>query len=329
MKRRRFLRLLGEGIGAASLEIVEPWELAGVLEPFGGTEAERIENLATHFARAYPSTPPLALAGPVQEQLRNVVRLLDGPQSVTGRRRLCMALARLAGLAGSLSLDLDDASRIDGYFDMALQAALESEHHELTSWLLAIRSLIPANRGEHQRALQLVEGAEVFAAKATTPTRRAWLAALRAKAAAGVGDVRAFEDGMRDAERALEQARPDDGAAGVDFFDPPRLDAFKGTALVLLHRPEAAQPALAQALARRDPSNVKGLSLARLDLAISYAQQTEVEEACRLGSEAMAISPRYQVGPVVTKFQDLRRDLEPWSSTRFVRALDEQLANGA
>src|SRR6266496_2128848 len=81
------------------------------------------------------------------------------------------------------------------------------------------------------------------------------------------------------AAHEAEHAGPSENRLGTDFFDLPRLLAFKGTCALLLRQPRAARAALAEGLALRPPSDVKGRSLARLDLAAAHVQERELELA--------------------------------------------------
>jgi hypothetical protein len=61
-------------------------------------------------------------------------------------------------------------------------------------------------------------------------------------------------------------------------------------------------------------------------LATAHVHEGNIDEACRIGSDALALADRQQV---TTNLQDVRRlrlDLEPWRGTQAVRELDEQLA---
>jgi len=78
-------------------------------------------------------------------------------------------------------------------------------------------------------------------------------------------------------------------------------------------------------LTLRDPSDVKGRSLARLDLAQVFAQDQALEEACEAITGALAIRRESQVGPILRRAREVRASLEPWREEPLVRDLDEQL----
>jgi hypothetical protein len=157
------------------------------------------------------------------------------------------------------------------------------------------------------------------------PSRLAWLAALEARAHAGLGDAPASLAALGRADRAIERAEPAGGRFANDFFDRPRLAGFRGTRHLLLGQPKAAQAALADVLALRDPADVKGRSLVRLDLAQAYVQDRGVEEACAAVANALAIRHENRVGPILRRAREVRASLEPWRDEQPVKELDEQL----
>src|SRR6266496_4236729 len=189
--------LFGEEDQAAELEAgAEPWRLARALElsSVGAAALDGIEAAVADFARRYPSTSPASLLDPVAGHYRDVSRLLEGPLPVAYRRRLVVVAGVVAGLAGNLAFDLKQRPRAEGYFAVALQAAYEAESADLGAWTLAMRSILPAYEGDPAGALALIQQGQAFARQPVTGTRRAWLAAMEAKAHAGLADPKACDD---------------------------------------------------------------------------------------------------------------------------------------
>jgi hypothetical protein len=177
-----------------------------------------------------------------------VTRLLDSPLPVARRQRLAVVAGHLAGLAGSLAFDLRDEAKARAYFTVAVQAADDADSPDLAAWALATRSLIPTYTGDPAAALRLLQEAQDRAHGHVSPSRLAWLAALEARAHAGLGDAAASRKSLGRADRAIERAEPEGGRFANDFFDRPRLAGFRGTSHLLLGQPKAAQVAVALAL---------------------------------------------------------------------------------
>jgi tetratricopeptide (TPR) repeat protein len=305
----------------------EPWLLARALEAssIGQAALDTLEQAVGEFARSYPSTAPTVLARPVLEHFRDVTRLLEGPLPVVRRQRLAIIAGHLAGLAGSLKFDLRDEPKALAYFKVAVQAADDAGSPDLAAWALATRSLIPTYTGDPAAALKLLQEAEDRAHGHVSPSRLAWLTALEARAQAGLGDATGSLAALARADRAIERAEPAGGRFANDFFDRPRLAGFRGTRHLLLGQPKAAQAALADVLTLRDPADVKGRSLARLDLAQAYVQDRAIQEACAAVADALAIRHENRVGPIRRRAREVRASLEPWRDEEPVRDLDEQL----
>jgi hypothetical protein len=206
-----------------------------------------------------------------------------------------------------------------------MQAADDAAAPDLAAWALATQSIVPAYSGDPAAALRLLQQAQDRAAGHVSPSRHAWLAAMEARAHAGLGDAHSSLAALGRAEAAIERAEPDGGPFGTDFFDLPRLAGFRGTCHLLLRQPQAAQAALADVLALRSPADVKGRSLARLDLAEAYAQGGDLEAACAAVADALTIRDEHRVDPIRRRARAVRVALDPWRGEQPVKELDEQV----
>jgi hypothetical protein len=61
-------------------------------------------------------------------------------------------------------------------------------------------------------------------------------------------------------------------------------------------------------------------------LATAHVREGNIDEACRIGADALTLADRQQVTTNLQDVRWLRLDLEPWRDTQAVRELDEQLA---
>jgi hypothetical protein len=110
------------------------------------------------------------------------------------------------------------------------------------------------------------------------------------------------------------------------FFSRAYLDGERGVALSRLGRAGDARQVLETALGSLDPEMVKTRPRLLTAMATAHVQERNIDEACRLGADALELAERQQV---TTNLQDVRRlrlDLEPWRDAAAVRELDEQLA---
>jgi transcriptional regulator with XRE-family HTH domain len=324
-QRRRLHDALSLDTDSGAVEI-ESWELTQALteSSIGGEALKQLETAVVRYAESYPRTPAIRLRDPVLRHLRRVVRLLDGPLPVDHRRRLVVVLGELAGIAGNVFYDLRSYPNAWGYLDSAVVAAKEAEDGDLEAWSLAMQSLIPTYVGDHQEALTLIEKARGVAMGHASPSRRAWICALAARARAGVGDEYGSRRAMGEASRALEKATQASRRPGTDFFDVPRLRGIEGTCWLLLGRSGKAHVALDEALALRDPADIKGRTLLRLEVASTHLFDGDFRAACQVIGTALAVPQENLVEPIMRRYRALRCQLEPWNGTPEVRGLDDQ-----
>ena len=87
-----------------------------------------------------------------------------------------------------------------------------------------------------------------------------------------------------------------------------------------------AEALLASALLSWDPSFVRDRAITLVDLASVRLRQKEIDECCRLAGESLEVSIATASPRLVQRVRDLRGELQPWSGSSGVKALDEQLA---
>lgn len=85
----------------------------------------------------------------------------------------------------------------------------------------------------------------------------------------------------------LDNAPTDVRPAWFDYYDRPRLAGFKGMAHLRLAQPQAAHAVLEEAIAALSPEAARQRACYLADQAAVCVDEGEVEEACRLGSQAL------------------------------------------
>ncbi len=158
----------------------------------------------------------------------------------------------------------------------------------------------------------------------TSAWLHSWCAALEARTHANRQDAAASHEAIECAEGAMEQVRPDQRRPGIDFFTGSRLAAYRGRCHLWLSEPDAAQPLL-EALASEDQTHVRVRSLLLLDLASTYIQQKEIEQACTVAGQAIALPVEHRIPALVKRAQRLQATLDPWRTHTAVKNLDEQI----
>jgi tetratricopeptide (TPR) repeat protein len=333
MNRRMFLQGLGAVTGLVTSSALEPWQrLTAALRQPSRVDRQTVaelERVTAGLEGLEPQVSPRALLGAVMGHLNTVAALLQGSLGLTMRRQLASVAGETAGLAGWLAWDLEDRRAAGAYFRAGIEAAQEAEDRPLGAYLVGSSCVQPAYRERPHARLRRLQGrTHGFTTADANPTTRAWLVTLEAEAHALAGNEAASLQALDQAETIIGRAGEEDAARRprAAFFTDAYLVGERGVALARLGQSADAQRVLEAALGSLDPEMVKTRPRLLSALATAHVREGNVDEACRIGADALALADRQQV---TTNLQDVRRlrlDLEPWRDTQAVRELDEQLA---
>jgi hypothetical protein len=333
MNRRVFLQGLGAVTGLVTSSALEPWHrLTAALRQPSRVDRQTVaelERVTAGLEGLEAQASPRALLGAVVGHLNTVAALLQGSLGLAVRRQLCSVAGETAGLAGWLAWDLEDRRAAGAYFRAGVEAAQEAEDRPLGAYLVDSSCVQPAYRERPHARLRRLQGhTHGFTAGDANPTTRAWLATLEAEAHALAGNEAASLRALDQAETIVDGAGEDDASRRprVTFFNRAYLMGERGVALARLGRPAGARQVLDAALGSLDPEMVKTRPRLLSALATAHVHEGNVDEACRLGADALALADRQQVTINLQDVRRLRLDLEPWRDTQPVRELDEQLA---
>lgn len=112
----------------------------------------------------------------------------------------------------------------------------------------------------------------------------------------------------------------------IYYHDRTELTGVFGRCYHLLGLTAAARRATEESISLTQVSMVRNQAVYLTELASTYVPEGEIEEACRLGGEAVTIAHETASGRVLKFVQDLRSDLEPWNDLPAVKELDARLA---
>ncbi|MFD9703860.1 hypothetical protein [Lentzea sp. NPDC059081] len=314
----------GQALTPAPVTRTEPWTIADTLTraSIDGVALDHMARAVYGLAERYPSTPPQELWPTVSGLLTRLNDALGHPQPQRVRRQAVILLGVLSGIAGSLWVDFSRRDQAAAYFDVAELAAREAESPDLAAWALATRSVDAFAAGDTRSAVTLLARAE-HEATGSGPRRRAWVSAMRARAAAAHGDpvtsARALEAAYRHVEAITEPP------GGTEFFDLPRLDGVAGTTYLLLRDTARARPLLTGALQRRAPEDVKGRALLGLDLAECALVEGDPVEAGQVAIAALDQVGNALVEPIVVRARALSASVNHVAGARAVLKLDARL----
>lgn len=323
VQRRTLLKLLGVTPAVLSVSDTQR-NLVTVTTPAAIT---MLDELASSYQRLYHSTSPADLITPVLAHIKTVGDLLRKLPDPRDRRRLLRNRSHVSLLAGRLAFfDLHDSMRARGYYNLAIEAACEAGDDLLGAAAYGHLSFIPADDGSFSAAQDYLRAAEHHLARAPHRGVSSWLAAVETEIQANAGaEVSALAAAER-AQTTLPHATPAASLPWFDFYDATRLAGFQGYAFLRFGRFTEATGALLTALNGLPPHAVKQRAVFLADLATVHLRAADVDEACRIASDAADNLSLAGYATGMDRLRDLRAQLTPWNTHPGVRALDERLA---
>jgi transcriptional regulator with XRE-family HTH domain len=283
----------------------------------------RYEQEAEQYVVAYQRMGPAPLLADVHDRLVELQPWVRSRQSTAQQRRLARVVAQLATLMGIFLFDAEQYPLAHRWFDTALDAAGEAQDATLSAWVLIGKSFVPIYSGDAHGALRLLRRGQRFTGSRAS-VARAMLGGLEARVQASMGNLADSRAALKEAE-AVVGAAPK-GELAIFSFTEAQLAFYAGTAFVRLRHPAVAQDYAHQALALYGLTpHYMDPALVRLDLACSYVQQGELEQACNLGSQVLAGTPGRRPGPIDRRARELWRALQPYAHSPIVRDFSDQL----
>ncbi|MFE3196285.1 helix-turn-helix domain-containing protein [Nocardia sp. NPDC059240] len=332
--------LLGVVVGANLLEPLERWLLrAGHATPdtttasvpgAGLQEIDDLENAARIFREWDDQHGGGLRRMAVVGQLNEVNDLIKQSQPGELRRRLRGVQAHLAETAATMSWDSGYQALAQRYYVLAVRAAHAASDSAFAANALAgmARQLLCLGRASD--ALELVRLAQDHAARGATPTVHAMLRTREAWAYANLGRPSAFHRTWDRAGDDMAASTPDDDPHWIGYFDRAEFAGTIGGRLLEMakHAPEFASEAagqIAQAITLRRPERLRSSALDQLGIAEARLIEGEVEEACRLGEEALSTVEKTTSDRVLVKVREIYERTEQLVNVSAVAELRDRM----
>ncbi len=338
MKRRQALKILGgvtsAALAASSQELLTPapWERLSMAlaRPCSLDEAtlRALEAITEgHWQLVYGGIPKYNLLSGVLGHLQSLTQLLQGSSYLTSAyQRLCAISSQQAQIVGEIYFDMRDFVKAHGCFKSSVEAAREAQNNDLYAVALARWSFLTTYNKQFQESLSLIDAANHVAIRHATPIVRSWIAAIEAEVQANLQAPSLSLKALERAEIIVDQ--PAEKDIYSTKFTSASLSGYKGVCYVRLCMPKEAQTVLNDALKSISKDVPGGQATVLTDLAGTYAQQGEIEQACDYASQALVIiSNQNKSVNTLQRIRDLRLQLEMWKSTSHVKSLDEQIAD--
>src|SRR4029453_5988571 len=152
-----------------------------------------------------------------------------------------------------------------------------------------------------------------------------WILAANAEAHATLGDLDPSLALLDRSLDALGTGRTGDDPSWAEYWNRSKVLGYMGACHMRMRRPETARAALDDALHLGEELTVKHQSIYLVDLATTYTQEREPEEAGRWAGKGLDIPAPIKSSTTLKRRTSLRRDLDAWNSEACVQQLDERL----
>ncbi len=315
------------------------WErLSQALARPSSIDETTLQFLETHTeqywqARQRAAAASCDLLSYVWDHLQKVTLLLEGSLLPMIRMRLCSIAGKTAQLVGELLLDMGNYEQARRFHEASIVAAQEAHNRTLEAIAWGRTSLAWVYCDNIQEALNYIQEARRLIAEISVLPVSTWLAAIEAEIQARQLHSVACIEALEDAEHIEDQHYPFEDRYLI-HFDRSLLRGYQGTCFRHLYRPEdpqsvtflsKAQHVLKEALASLDPTLIQRQPTFLTDLADTYIQQGEIEEACKRVTQAASMATQIKLQKVIVRLLKLRQELEPWKDTQHVKTLDNYL----
>ena len=251
-----------------------------------------LEAAVHGLCRSYATTQPLELLTSVRKHRRYVSSLLDARTTLAQRRQLMVTGGWLSLLAACVLTDLGKRRAAVASQRTAFQLGQHTGAADVMSWSYEVHAWQALLDGRYEEAVELCRAGQSLVGEGTSSYVQ--LTAQEARAWARQKNKKATRESLDRATASLnhmsESCYPDHHFS----FDPRKLTSYTATTLTWLEDSETAEEAevYAREVIRQQEHDTSAkaprrLATARIDLALTVAEQDRPEEACHLGSLAL------------------------------------------
>jgi transcriptional regulator with XRE-family HTH domain len=260
----------------------------------------------------------------IQYLSRDVAPLLKGRYKESTGRALFSTVAEATLLAGWMSYDACLHGLAQRYFLQALRLAQDGDDRRLAGSILSAMSHQATFLGHYAQAATLARAARMGISGVATPTLMAQFHAMEARALARTGDIRACEQALSEATKALESRDRSDEPEWITYFDEAELAA---EAAHCFRDVNHARQAVAHAENAMSGSHIRSDFFATMVLADAHLRVDEPDEACRVALDALDLGEQLKSARCVSYLAEFRRRLAKYAASPVVRDFYEQAAD--
>lgn len=313
VKRRRLLRgALATGLTATALGALTDTRASLDLALAADTapvELADLEAAAETYGYGYRGQAPNRVLANLAGDFARLRPLLDAPQPVAARIRVCRAAGQMAGMVAIVLHDLGARTDARAWFATASTAARESRDDDLLAWTLAREAMVPLNYGAPRAAAAIAEQARQAAGNRATPAATL-AAAVTARAHALAHEPEQARRAVADADALMERLPAGARADTWLTHGEQKHHVHLSHALTALGDTRRARESQRHGLELSAPTSTMTRSLLTLDAAACDHHDGDTEQACRRATTVLADLPAaYRTGLVHHRALDLYRSI--------------------
>lgn len=312
-KRRRLFQL-GESAMAGVLFDrlwAEPARMHEALDAttVSQTRLDDLQREAADLGVRVVRVPPATLVDETLMRFRVARKLTIKKQPCAMQREIVRCAAMYATVMGEILFNEGQFSLAHTWYAVARRAALEAGDQYLADIAMAGNTYLATYTSDPRAVLATVDP-RLETKHAASPAI-AWLWGFKAKAHAMLGDRDSFELAISKGRKALDASSSDLVHPGIFSFLPEKLAFYEARGLVELGRTEEALAAAERAITLYDFSETTEPALVRFEQASAFAQACEVQEACRVATNAVLDRHTYHSVTVIIRAKEFDRLLGP------------------
>lgn len=217
------------------------------------------------------------------------------------------ALSEIAGFSAWLAADRGDNAAARARYQESIRFAESTRNPLLVAYMLGSLGHFAVEIGDPHQGAQLLDKAARHLDRRTPAAARAWLASLRAVAFGALRDRTAMTAALTTAERLADRQPAETQWPWVFAFTSAKVARYQSSALAKSGDLTAAKSVYATAI----PSMTapKPRALAKVEHALLLAGTGHVDEAAKLGTEALRVGRQYGSERIVSTVRTLRSKL--------------------
>lgn len=334
--RRMLARVAQVTVGAVALDPEtwwQPFERSTAPQPshVGLADVVRLENITAELRALDHQYGGGACRDAVVAQAQSAQQMLRATIADDVGNRLNTALADLHLLAGWTSFDVGLYAPARRHFARALEQARYAEEPSLVAKVLYCMGRLHLHQGLTVEALRLFQLGQIAAQESGSPLAAALISANEGWAYSLLGDA---PQALAAASRARSEfAKGDpwrDPPPWIRFFGSADLQALVATTYAFLPDPTPKQRAVAiegfyVSTALRELEMTRSRAFEMTSLAYCLFEGGHLDEAVKVGNEAVDLAEQVRSTRVVDRFAPLRASAEKHSGRSEVRDLLERI----